>query len=109
MNTIDERPRSGGRPHETGTEAAVKAVVERIRRNPLRKQKIMAMAREMKILRRNMSHIIKEDLGLGAYRRSTGHRLTETLRHIRATRAKKLLQHDGNNGHRKILFTDEKL
>lgn len=42
------------------------------------------MVREMKILPRTMSYIIKEDLGLSAYRRSTGQRLTESLRQIRA-------------------------
>jgi transposase len=106
LNTIDDKPRSG-RPRETRTTAAVKAVAQRIRRNPLRKQKIMA--REMKIPPKTMSRIIKEDLGLGAYRRSIGQRLTDALRKIRAIRAKKLLQQYAKNGHRQILFTDEKI
>lgn len=106
LNTIDDKPRSG-RPREIRTNAAVKAVAQRIRRNPLRKQKIMA--REMKIPPRTMSRIIKEDLGLGACRRSTGQRLTDALRRIRATRAKKLLQQYAKNDHRLILFTDEKI
>ncbi|KAL4132026.1 hypothetical protein QTP88_009247 [Uroleucon formosanum] len=79
FNTIDDKPRSG-RPRELRTNAAVKAVAQRIRRNPLRKQKIMA--REMKIPPRSMSRIIKEDLGLGAYRRSIGQRLTDALHQI---------------------------
>jgi len=66
MNTVDDRPRSG-RPRETKINAAVKAVAQRIRRNPLCKENIMA--REMKIPLRTMSRIIKEDLGFGAYRR----------------------------------------
>jgi len=96
FNTIDYKPRSG-RPREIRTNAAVKAVAQRIRRNPLRKQKIMA--REMKIPPRTLSCIIKEHLGLGAYQRSTGQRLTNALRKIRATRAKKLLQQYAKNGH----------
>uniref|UniRef100_A0A2S2R265 Uncharacterized protein n=1 Tax=Sipha flava TaxID=143950 RepID=A0A2S2R265_9HEMI len=67
------------------------------------------MAREMKIPPKTMSRIIKEDLGLGAYRRSIGQRLTDALRKIRAIRAKKLLQQYAKNGHRQILFTDEKI
>jgi len=67
------------------------------------------MAREMKIPPRTMSRIIKEDLGLGVYRRSTGQRLTDALRKIRTTRAKKLLKRYAKNGHRQILSIDEKI
>lgn len=38
MGTINDRPRSG-RLRETRTKAVVKSVEQRIRRNPLRKQK----------------------------------------------------------------------
>jgi len=41
MNTVDDRPRNGC-PRQTRTNAAVRAVAQRICRNPLRKQKIMA-------------------------------------------------------------------
>lgn len=106
LNTIDDKPRSG-RPREKRTNAAVKAVAQRICRNPLRKQKIIS--REMKIPPRTISRIIKEDLGIGAYQRSTGQQLTDALCQIRATRAKMLLQQYAKNGHRQILFTDEKI
>lgn len=106
ISSVEDRARSG-RPRETRTPEVIKAVRERIRRNPLRKQKIMA--REMKVPPRTMSRIIKQDLGLGAYRRTTGQRLTAALRHIRVTRAKALLQRHVNGGHRQILFTDEKI
>ncbi|CAH1968545.1 unnamed protein product [Acanthoscelides obtectus] len=105
-SSVDDRPRSG-RPRQVRTPAAIKAVKARIQRNPLRKQKILS--REMKIPVRTMSRIIKQDLGLGAYRRRTGQRLTATLRHIRATRSKKLLERYAAGGFRKILFTDEKI
>jgi len=88
FNTIDDKPKSG-RPHEIKTNTAVRAVAQRIRRNPLHKQKIIA--KQMKTPPRTMLRIIKEDLGFGAYRRSTGQRLTDALCQIRATRAKKLL------------------
>lgn len=101
MSSIDDRPRSG-RPRDSRTPAAIKAVGERIRRNPLRKQKILS--REMKIPPRTMSRIIKQDLKLAAYRRSTGHRLTAALRNIRATRAKQLFLKHAKGGYRRILF-----
>jgi len=97
FNTIDDKPRSG-HPREIRTNAAVKAVAQRIQRNPLRKQKIMA--REMKIPTRTMLRIIKEDLGLWAYQRSISQWMIDALRQIRATRAKKLLQRYAKNGHR---------
>lgn len=106
MSSVNDRPRSG-RPRDSRTPAVIKAVAERIRRNPLRKQKILS--REMKIPPRTISRIIKQDLKLAAYRRSTGHRLTAALRNIRATRAKKLFQQHAKGGYRRILFTDEKI
>lgn len=106
LSSVNDRPRAG-RPRTTRTPAAIKAVRERIRRNPIRKQKIMA--REMKISPRSMSRIIKEDLKLRAYRRRTGQLLTAALRLKRTTRAKKLLQRHADGGHRRILFTDEKI
>lgn len=105
-SSVDDRPRNG-RPRTTRTPAAVKAVSARIRRNPLRKQKIMA--REMNIPKRTMSRIIKEDLKLGAYRRTTGQLLTPALKRIRATRSKALLQRYARGRNKKILFSDEKI
>jgi len=81
-----------------------KAVAQGIYRNSLHKQKIIT--REMKIPPKTMSRIMKEDLGLGVYRRSTGQWLTESLRQIRATIAKKLLQQYAKNSHRQILFSN---
>lgn len=104
--SVDDKPRSG-RPRVVRTKRAINAVKERIRRNPLRKQKIMA--REMHIPPRTISRILKEDLKLGAFRRSTGQRLTLGLRSIRASRSKRLLKEHANGSYRNILFTDEKI
>ena len=79
--SVSDRPISGHR-RTTWTPA----VAERIRRNLLRKHKIMA--KEMQIPQRTISRIIRRDLGLRAYRRCTGQLLTRALRTIRATRAK---------------------
>lgn len=103
---IADRQRSG-RPRTSRSVRVVKAVQARIRRNPLRKQKIMSL--EMGVTQRTMSRITREDLGLGAYRRSIGHLLNETLRENRVIKCKRLLKKYGKNKHRKILFSDEKI
>lgn len=103
---IKDRQRSG-RPRTVRTPQAIKAVKARIKRNPLRKQKIMA--REMKIHPKSMSRIIKKDLGLGAFKRRTGQLLTASLKTHRVEKSKRLLVEYANDRHKKILFTDEKI
>jgi hypothetical protein len=76
-------------------EATIKTVWERIRQNPLQKQKIMCL--------------IREDLNMRAHLHSKGHLLTPTLKEIQRTRAKSLLQCHTENGDENILFMDEKL
>lgn len=106
LSGVEDRPKSG-RPRVVRTSAVVKAVRERIRRNPLRKQKIMS--KELDISTRSMSRLIRDDLHMKAYRRSTGHLLTPQLKKIRLERCKRLLQWHADNGHENILFTDEKI
>lgn len=76
---VNDRNKSG-RPRTARTPQAIGAVRSRITRKPVRKQRIMA--REMNIAPRTMSRIIKQDLGLGAFRRQTGQRLTINLKKI---------------------------
>lgn len=103
---IVDRPKSG-RPRTVRTPQAIKAVENRIRRNPHRKQKILS--REMNIKKDCMARIIKRDLGLHAYKRHTGHLLTEALKQKRKAKSKALRRQYAKNGHRRILFTDEKI
>lgn len=103
---IIDRPKSG-RPRSVRTPAAVKAVKMRIQRKPLRKQKILS--REMKISPPSISRILKHDLGLQAYKRHTGHLLTPALKEQRKRKSKELRRQHARNGHRRILFTDEKI
>ena len=103
--SVSDRPRSGW-PLTTWAPAAVKVVAERIRRNLLCKQKIMA--KEMQIPQRTMSHSIRGGLGLRIYRLHTGQLLTPALCKIRTTRAKWLLTQHAKGGHGQILFTNEK-
>lgn len=103
---VRDRQRSG-RPRTVRTPKAIKAVKKRIDRKPLRKQKILS--REMQISQKSMSRIIKEDLGLSAYKRHTGHLLTAALKEKRKRKSKALLSRYAKNAHRQILFTDEKI
>lgn len=103
---VVDRFRSG-RPRSVRTKKAIEAVRSRINRNPLRKQKIVA--REMKINARSVSRIIRDDLGMHAYKRSTSHLLTDRLKRIRLERSKKLLRSYGRKKFKQILFTDEKI
>ncbi|CAH2092028.1 unnamed protein product [Euphydryas editha] len=74
-SSVEDQKRSGW-PHAVRTTKAA-AVKVRIRRNPIRKQKILS--REMEIPTRTLSRIIKQDLKLAAYRRYIGHALNQYL------------------------------
>ncbi|XP_026325277.1 uncharacterized protein LOC113234191 [Hyposmocoma kahamanoa] len=63
----------------------------------------------MEIAPRTMSRILKDDLGLAAYKRRTGHFSTDNLKKNRVVKSKQLLKRYAKGGHRKILFTDEKI
>ncbi|UYV77624.1 hypothetical protein LAZ67_15001762 [Cordylochernes scorpioides] len=78
--TINDLERSG-RPRVQRTQAAIKAIRERIRRNSRHKQKILA--KQINLAPRTVSKIINEDLGLRAFKRRTGHLITSALRDIR--------------------------
>ena len=52
---------------------------------------------------------MRDDLHMTAHVRSKGRLLTPSLKDIRRTRAKRLLQWHVKNGHENIFFTDEKI
>lgn len=56
-----------------------------------------------------MKAIVNRDLNLHAYRRKTGQLLNQRLKTLRLKRSRALLKRYANNGHRKILFSDEKI
>lgn len=103
---VEDRPRKG-RPRSVRLPNVIHPVRERVRRNPLRKQKHLAV--EMNVSKRSMSRILRQDLQLGAYWRCVRHLLTPRLKKIRAERCEKFLKRFKNNGHRRILFSDEKI
>jgi hypothetical protein len=56
-----------------------------------------------------MTHLIGYDLHMRAHWRLKGHLLIPALKEIRQTRTERLLQWHVENGHRNILFMDEKI
>lgn len=102
-SSIDDRQRSG-RPRSIRTPANIKLIRERVRRNPCRTQKKMAL--QANISRISVNRILKYDLKLKAYSRRKVHYLNDRLRKLRRERCRQLLKrHDP----KKILFTDEKI
>lgn len=101
--SLDDRPRSG-RPRSVRTAANIKLIRERLRRNPCRTQKKMAL--QTNISRISVNRILKYDLKVRAYSRRKVHYLNDRLKTLRLNRCRQLLRrHD----HKKILFTDEKI
>jgi hypothetical protein len=76
-----------GRRKSMRAQASIKTVREQIRRNPLRKQKIMST-----ISTKSMARLIRNDQYMRVHRRSNGHILTPALKAIRRTRAERLLR-----------------
>ncbi len=64
----------------------------------------------MNVSRHSVSHILCDDLHLGAYHRCVSHILTDKLKKKNGfDRCKKLLKRFAKKKHRKILFSDEKI
>lgn len=103
---MTDRSRSG-RLREMRIPKAIKAVQNRIRRNPFRKQKILSL--KMNVSAVSISGVIKDDLRLRAYKRHIRLLLTEALKPNSKLKARALLCRYGKSGHRRILFTDEKI
>jgi hypothetical protein len=101
---VEDRARSG-RLKSVRSEAAIRTVGERIRRNPLWKQ--MIMSRELNTSTQS-SCAASGTIYTRSHLRSKGHLLIPALKEIRRIRAERLLQWHAENGHENILFTDEK-
>ena len=86
LNTVSDRIRFG-RPRVVRTLQIIKVVRSRINRNPVRKK---IMTREMDIVPRTMSRIIKQDL-LGTFNQQTGQRHTVVLKENRGGGSRPLL------------------
>ena len=107
MGNTKDRPKSG-RPRTARTKANIKAVRERVRRNP--KRSMRKMSREMNMDPKSMRTIVKSDLKLSPLKLKKRQQLTVLQKRKKEERGRLLLNfiksgtQTGN-----IVFSDEKM
>ena len=101
-----DRPRPG-RPRTARTISLTKRVLQRIKRNPARS--IRKMAIETKTNRESMRRLVCNDLRMKAYKMKKRQLLTAKNKSKRLERCKAMLSRFTNGRHKQILFSDEKL
>ncbi len=104
--SIQDRPRSG-RTRTCRTKERITRVREKIRRNPQRSARKLAL--EEGIDTRSMRRIVQIDLGRKAYKKRKLHGLSTKQMAARLERCKALLIRHGSDDVQKIVFSDEKL
>ena len=104
--SINDRPRSG-RKRSVTTKKLVKAVRERIKRNPRRCLRKMAV--EMNVNLEVMRKLVKDKLKIKCYKLQKVAGLSEAQKEKRLKRCKQLLKRYDDNDVKRILFSDEKL
>ena len=103
---VQDMPRSG-RPKSVTTPRLKKVVMDRIRRNPRRSLRKMAV--ELKVSRGSLQNLVRNDLGLRSFKRKKVHFLSKQIREKRKSRSKILLNRLANQGLERVVFSDEKL
>ena len=88
LGTMEDRDRSG-RPQSARTPAKIKALRERIRRNP--KRSLRKTAKDMNISHESVRTIVEQDLKMSPYKIRTRQLLTDLQKRKRKERAKILL------------------
>lgn len=106
FGTSSDRPRTGRKVTVT-TPTVIKAVRERIRRNPERSMRWMA--KELDISEKSMRRIVKGKLNMTPYRIQKGAFLTDKNKTLRMQKSRKLLQATRSGTHLRTVFTDEKI
>ncbi|KAI6648699.1 MhmaT1 transposase [Oopsacas minuta] len=104
-DTVD-KPRSG-RPYSVTTSALKKVVRERIRRNPHRSMRKMAL--ELNISRRAIQKVVKRDLGMRSFKRKKVQFLSGSVKEKRVSRSKSLLALHAIGVLENTIFSDEKI
>ena len=103
--STNDRCRSG-RPRSARTERMIQALRQRIRRNPRRNQKKLAI--QMKTSKSTVHRALHEDLGLRALKRTKSHFLSARLKKQRLLRCRELLRRYGPERVKTTMFTDKK-
>ncbi|EFO94085.1 hypothetical protein CRE_26771 [Caenorhabditis remanei] len=106
IGTLKDLPRSG-RPISISTPPVIKAIRERIRRNPERSLRKMAPGFNMSPT--TMRRIVKLKLNMIPYRIQKGAFLTEKNKQLRMKKARELLLGTHSGTHLTTVFTDEKI
>ena len=105
LGTMEDRDRSG-RPRSARTPAKIKALRERIRRNP--KRSLRKTAKDMNISHESVRTIVEQDLKMSPYKIRTRQLLTDLQKRKRKERAKILLNRlKGGTEKGEIVFSDE--
>ena len=102
--SIADRHRPG-RPRSVRTVAMRKNVVRQIRRNPARSTN----GKKMKTSKESMRRLIRNDLGMKAYKIQKHQLLTTQSKQKRLLRSKAMLLRFTGGLHKQIVFSDEKL
>lgn len=102
-----EKRNGGGRPRTVRTPAFVKALREKIRRNPCRSQKKLAL--QLGTSRKTIGKALRDDLGLKALKKTKRHMLTAKQKKARVQKCRSLLRRHAGESWKSILFTDEKI
>lgn len=104
--SIKNRPGSG-RPRSVRSINRIKAIREKVRRNPRRSAGKLAL--ESGISKTSMRRILNIDLGLKPYKKIKRHGLSAKNKKDRIDRCKRLLKRHGQKSVEKIVFSDEKM
>ena len=110
LGTSDDRPKSG-QPQTARTSTKIKAIRERIRRSPKWiRSNLKKMARDLKIDKKTVRTIVKDDLKLSPLKMTNRHQLTALQKQKRMERTKIFLNRlkDGTDAG-EIIFSDEKI
>ena len=103
---VKNRSKSG-RPATVNTPALRKTIRDRIRSNAQRSMR--QMAKQLNVSPKTVNNIVKNNLGFKPYKMQKIHAISPDAKMKRLQRCRQLLKRLGEAGHRRVLFSDEKL
>ena len=106
LGTSSDRPRKG-RPRSSNSSEVRKKIKLRLDRNPRRS--LRKVAKDININRESVRQIVKNVFKCKPYKLQKAHLLTDKMKEVRCKRAKALQHLVANQGHERILFSDEKI
>lgn len=106
LGSIENRPRSG-RPRSVRTPLTIKIVRERVRRDPRRSMRNMAI--DLGISHESVRNLVKSDLGLKSLKRTSAQHLSLEIRRKRLERCRALKRRHEDWNLENVLFSDEKI